>query len=350
MLDDDVYISPETRLDDTLLAHLRTELREWCHENFLKASMPAFEDFLVSEAKKNSWHPIREYLDKLPKWDGVDRISVLGACFPKSPIAARALEIWLAGSVRRIYEPGQQNIALVLASEKQELGKSTFIEWLCPLKNLFFSGPIDPGNKDSRLRLATVWVQEICELGATTRKSDVEALKAIITQQQVRERKSYGHFDIVKPATVSFIGTVNEVGAGFLQDQTGNRRFLVIVADEMSWHYTELDLAQVWSQAKIAYENGKAVMTAAEKAIRDEINENFTSRPIILDDFDSLFEAGTSDDFVSVRDIFSSLVALDHQKTPQNTTMVKQHIGKMGLKQMRGNAPGRPRGYNLRRR
>jgi predicted P-loop ATPase len=53
----------------------------------------------------------------------------------------------------------------------------------------------------------------------------VEALKWFLTLETVTVRRPYGHFDLDKPALASFIGTVNDDGAGFLTDVTGNRRF-----------------------------------------------------------------------------------------------------------------------------
>lgn len=46
--------------------------------------------------------------------------------------------------------------------------------------------------------------------------------------QEITLRKAYTKYDITKPAITSFIGTINEDGAGFLTDTTGNRRYVII--------------------------------------------------------------------------------------------------------------------------
>lgn len=347
MLDDDIYFSATCRLDDLYFASLKVQVRTWAKANFLKPNLEFFEDVLKDVSRKNPWHPIREWLDKLPAWDGNDRISFLGSCFPNSPIASRAFEAWLSGAVRRIYESGKQSFMLVLTSKNQGTGKSTLVKWLCPAKDLFFSGTLDPGSKDCRLRLISTWIWEVCELGATTRKSDIEALKAVVTQETLRERKSYGHFDIIKPCSTSFIGTVNDLGAGFLQDKTGNRRFLVVDAEKIDFRYMEIDLRQLWAQAKVAFEAGKADLTAEERKIQEIINEEHLSRQPIEDDLEKLFEIGEADDFMPSTEIFDLLLDLGHAKSPQNAALVKAHLGKKGLGQLRGR---KGRGYQVRKR
>jgi predicted P-loop ATPase len=42
------------------------------------------------------------------------------------------------------------------------------------------------------LRRCNAWVWEISEIGATTRRADVESLKAFVTGTTSKERKAYG--------------------------------------------------------------------------------------------------------------------------------------------------------------
>jgi predicted P-loop ATPase len=105
--------------------------------------------------------------------------------------------------------------------------------------------------------LCSKWVWEVEELGSTIRKADIEALKAFISKEIINVRKPYGHDEIVKPATASFIGTINSSG-GFLADPTGSRRFRCCTLTEIDWKYSrDIDVNQIWAQAVALFKHGE---------------------------------------------------------------------------------------------
>lgn len=226
----------------------------------------AVETFIIAEAARNRYHPIKNYLDGLV-WDGENHIAALAdhltssdppVAYPSgdAPLHAVYLYRWLIGAVAKVFEQAQ-NLALVLAGP-QNIGKSTLARWLCSGLGdpYFLEMPIDPRDKDSDLRLMRHFIWEIAELDATTRKADMSALKAFITRQTSTVRKSYGHFDTVRPTVASFIGTVNK-SEGFLSDPTGNRRFLVTTITAIDRRYiSAVDVNQVWAQAVALYRQG----------------------------------------------------------------------------------------------
>jgi predicted P-loop ATPase len=178
--------------------------------------------------------------------------------------------------VAKVYE-GAQNFMLVLESG-QDLGKSFFVRWLCPVavRAYFMEGPVDTQDKDTWARLAGRWLWETPELGATTRKADREALKDFITRQEVTLRKAYGHDDITRPALASLIGTINEEGAGFLNDPTGSRRFAIVSLTAVDRGYTALRPDDLWAEAFVAYQAGEPwQLTDAERAAQININEEY---------------------------------------------------------------------------
>ena len=249
-------------LDDIIAARIRTEMRDL---DFTGKS--AIEDTYTTEAARNAYHPIKDYLNSL-EWDGqphIEKLSSMLQCDDASvdygpdhgtvPLAGVYLWRWLIGSVAKVFEH-EQNMMLVLAGS-QGIGKSAFARWLCScLPDYFIEAPINVQDKDTDVRLMERFIWEVSELDATTRKADVSALKAFITKQTVTVRKSYGHHDTVKPAIASFIGTVND-GVGFLADETGNRRFYVTRIRSIDWSYTKLDIHQIWAQAVALYRRGE---------------------------------------------------------------------------------------------
>lgn len=244
--------------------------------------MSAIEEAISEMSHRNRYHPIQDYFNSLV-WDGQDRIAEFAGKFTcedpdvvykngiSVPIFHAFLTRWMIGVVAKVIEQGQ-NLMLVWDGT-QGIGKSGAARWLCPLPDWFIEEPINTSDKDSDIRLISKLIWEVSELDATTRKADVSALKAFITKQIVTVRKSYGRMDICKPAMASMIGTVNG-GRGFLVDDTGNRRFMVVTITAIDWSYTDIDRDQLWAQAVALYRAGVPwTLLPEEKATQNEINK-----------------------------------------------------------------------------
>lgn len=227
-----------------------------------------------AHAWQNRYHPIRDYLGNL-HFDGGDPIAELANYFEdEHGIFAVWLRKWLIGAVARVMS-GSQNRMLVLDSD-QGLGKSEFVKWLAsPMFEYYHEGSIIPDDKDCRLKRAGVWVWEVDELGATTRRADREALKSFISARYTRERKAYGHYDIQVQNMASFVGTVNNE-SGILNDPTGSRRFLMCHLLSIDWSYTKLDVDQVWAQAYDLYlSDEKWELADDDIAMAEKINKEY---------------------------------------------------------------------------
>ncbi len=267
-------------IDDIIAARIRMEMRDLDIR-----PLAAAEDAYVTEAARNAYHPIKDYLNSI-SWDGADHIGALSKKLlsddpsvayedgSAQPLVAVYLRRWLVGAVAKIFDQ-HQNVMLVLAGP-QGIGKSAWVRWLCrSIPAYFIEAPINVNDKDSDVRLMSRFIWEVSELDATTRKADVSALKGFITRETVTVRKSYGRHDTVKPALASMIGTVNE-GSGFLSDETGNRRFMVASIQFIDWSYQTIDVDQVWAQAVALYRKGEAWrLSQNEAAIQAEQNKNY---------------------------------------------------------------------------
>jgi hypothetical protein len=292
-------------MSDALRAHLRSQLRDLGYPRVNVA-----EDAWIARAYVNSYHPIREYLHGLT-WDGKDHIASLARHIEdKHAVFPVYLLRWLIGSCAKVYQ-AEQNRMLVLDG-KQNLGKSHFVRWLLPAsvgREYLVEAPIQPDNKDDLLRLIGAWIWEVAELGSTTRKADREALKYFLTMRQVTVRAPYGHYDLVKPAMASFIGTVNNE-SGILSDPTGNRRFMVCKILHIDWGYAQsVDVDGVWAQAMHLYRNGEPwELTAQEAAEAAEINAEYEVVDVLEEFFDKAFvTTGVRSDFVETTEILNRL-------------------------------------------
>lgn len=238
------------------------------------------QDALKEAAHRARYHPIKEFFDGLPEWDGVDHVSKFLAYFTFAPDHAAVGETffrhWLIGCVTKILF--QEQTYMLVLDGGQGIGKSFVSAWLCsPIPHMHTESTIRPDSNDSQLRKVSFWIWEAGELQAITRKSDVEGLKHFITEMNVVARQPYARADMRKPATVNFMGTINENGAGFLQDMTGNRRFAVVKVLGIDWAYsTEVDLLQMWSQLVSMAKNGaRAELPVEIKAAQHQINKEY---------------------------------------------------------------------------
>jgi hypothetical protein len=265
----DMLYANGSRLSDLLMSKIMTGLRQYEY----KAKDVAM-DTIATLALENQFHPVKDYLESLT-WDGQDHIATLSIYFKdKDDLFYEVLKHWLIGAVGKIIgpRPGQQHPMLVLDGP-QGIGKSRFVWWLgSPLPGFYIQNSINTMDKDFLILLCSKWVWEVEELGATLRKSDIESLKAFLSKEIINVRKPYGRDEIVKPATASFIGTINSSGGGFLADPTGHRRFRVINLQAIAWEYDKvIDINQVWAQAVALLKAGET--WELEKPAQEKINE-----------------------------------------------------------------------------
>jgi putative DNA primase/helicase len=308
----------ERPLSDITAAKIRMQLRDIGLTKKIKAA----EDAYIAEAETNAYHPVRDYLNSLV-WDKEDHIWRLADCLISDdapivyrdgsahPLLAVYLYRWLIGAVAKVLSE-KQNLMLVFDGP-QGIGKSTFVAWLCSgLPHYFIEGPINVADKDSDVRLISRFIWEVSELGATTRKADVEALKEFITKRIVSVRKAYGRYDIVKPALASFIGTVNNT-TGFLTDDSGNRRFMITHLSRIDRSYLQIDVNQVWAQAVALYREGEQHMLVGEETqAQTTANKNYHVETVLDDWLEKYFLFDpAADDLISLADIVEALARDD---------------------------------------
>jgi hypothetical protein len=335
LCNDDVEVNGEP-LSDVVDATIRARVRDYGIGNDVSVNIQHATEALLELAQQKAYHPVKACLEGL-KWDGKDHIAELAAHVQdREKLFPRWYRHWQVGAVAKVYERFQ-NPMLVLDGP-QNIGKSFFAAWLCaPLPGLFNASAIYPDNKDHKLRLTDTLIWEVEELGATTRRADVEALKAFITLQAVRERKPYGRRDIVKPALASFIGTINS-DAGFLVDRTGNRRFLVCTLTDIDWSYVQdVDVNQVWAQALYLYrESDDWRLSAADQIRRDRVNEDYMADDPIEAYVIKLFKyTGDRNDFVTLAQILDDLSLYQIRPTRATAMAVASVMRRLGAEKGR---------------
>jgi predicted P-loop ATPase len=264
---------------------------------------------MLDDALTNRFHPLKQYLDGL-KWDGRDRLTSMLDCFTfnnDTEWARSIIRKWLIGAVAKVYQ--QTQLFMLVLDGSQGCGKSYWAHWLCPLPEFFIEGAIMPGMKDTDLDAISKWIWEVSELQSTTRRSDREALKAHITKQIVTVRAPYGRYSMTKPVTACYVGTINQ-DAGFLEDDSGNRRFVIVKVEKLDWSYAGLDVDQLWAQIVTLYrDDEKWDLTADEAAQRDDTNTEYDAPSPVVEMFLEYYqvEPGLMDEMTATMDILLTL-------------------------------------------
>jgi predicted P-loop ATPase len=239
---------------------------EWLNHAGIPVHSKTVAEAVQAIAGEHRFHPVREYLNRL-EWDGDPRIDTwlieyFGAedCPLNRAFGAR----WLIGMVARIFEPGVQfDTALVMESEYQGLGKSSGLRALVSAE--WFTDHLpDLHSKDAQQQLRAIWLVELGELAAVRRTADVERVKAFISQPYDDYRPSYGMMRRKFPRQCGFAGTVNPSNTGYLQDDTGNRRFWCVALGVKWKRNREADIEalaavrdQFWAEAVHRFREGE---------------------------------------------------------------------------------------------
>jgi predicted P-loop ATPase len=194
---------------------------------------------------------------------------------------------------------------------RQGIGKSRFVSFLgSPLPAFFIENPIDTNDKDYLVYLCSKWIWEVGELEQTFKKSDLISLKHYLSTETVNVRKAYGEYHIEKPATASFIGTLNDV-AGFLADPTGHRRYRVCQIKNINWAYEkEVNINQIWAQAVTLLKQGETPnLSEDEQSVVDEINSRYEQDDPLLYSISKIYDINPEDkdSFLPAAEILQTL-------------------------------------------
>ena len=228
------------------------------------------KDAVAAVAAERSYHPIREYLNALPAWDGVRRVDTLLVDYlgAADTIYTRAvMRKTLAAAVARIYQPGVKFDYVMVLNGKQGIGKSTFFSRLA---GKWFSDSLsiaDMRDKTAPEKMQNAWILELGEL-AGLKKLDVETLKAFLSRQDDKYRPSYGISVEEHPRQCIIVGSTNN-SDGFLRDITGNRRFWPVTCDgptaesKRPWQIDCVE--QIWAESIVNYRAGELLFLTAEE-------------------------------------------------------------------------------------
>lgn len=214
-------------------------------------------------ADDRHFHPVRDYLDSLPEWDGIERVEDLFIRYLQAddtPYVRAVTRKTFAAAVARVYVPGIKFDCVPVLDGDQGIGKSTIVKDL--VTSEYYSETLsltDMDDKSGAEKLQGFWAVEIGEL-AGMKKADIEKVKAFLSTCDDKYRPSYGKVVESHPRQCIIIATVNGE-RGYLRDITGNRRFWIIKLHQKkqkkTWDFTPEYRAQFWAEAKEIWKSGE---------------------------------------------------------------------------------------------
>ncbi len=215
-------------------------------------------DRFIDSTRIRKYDPVNDYLDRLPRWDGQDRIAPLARRVPTSqPHWEHYLRTWLLGMVAhwmgRSALTGNALVPLLIG--RQGCGKSSFCRILLPpeLRDYYNDRISFKNDTDLNLGLTSFALINIDEFDKVTQRQQV-LLKYLLSTADVKFRPPYGKAMKQYRRYASFIGTTNEQKP--LTDPTGSRRFVCAeVTGDIDFSDT-IDHRQLYAQLRQMVNDG----------------------------------------------------------------------------------------------
>lgn len=261
--------------------------------------MTFFIDAIVADTR-NQFNPVLDYFAG-KTWDGYDHLGRLYHTMgiQNDELSKTLVEKWFMQGWALLHNNANGNNkpyggeGVLTLSGPQGCGKTSFFKIMAIDSAFFREGQAITGDKDTTRRAVTAWITELGEIGCTF-KSDVDALKAFITDPEDRYRLPYAQTDTVALRRTNLGGTVN--GDRYLIDNTGNRRFWTVPVTEIDTDalYDEdyTDPTQIWLQVWVENRMGEMDHKQLSKCFRlsraeqDALNmrNGFCEKPLKYED------------------------------------------------------------------
>jgi predicted P-loop ATPase len=294
----------------------------------LKSGKDDLMEIVLYLAQKNSYNPVKDYLDRVFSKFGND-IQVLEGLAERylgnsEPIAQTQLVKTLIRAVARVFEPGCKAEDSTVFQGPQGYQKSEFLKllaspaWFCDDFN-------NPTDKDHLLKLHETWIVEWSELSGLTRR-EIQRVKQFMSCSNDHIRRPYGREAEPMPRPSTIIGTTNDTE--FLQDSTGNRRWWVIrVNQKIPLDLVREERDRLWAAAVSLYKGGESWWLndkdeLAAEAARKEFEVVDAWHDVIADFLENREEVSVNQIFTHVLKIDIGL--LDNSKRSRVTNILRR--------------------------
>ena len=205
----------------------------------LKAGLDSWDKDIkryVESTMIPQFDPVNEWLEQLPRWDGVDRVT---------PLAWKGID------------RNHGNAIVPMLIGDQGCGKTAFCGIILPeeLRD-YYNDKIDFKNDTAiNLGLTSFALINIDEFDALS-KSQQPLLKHLISKSDVKMRPPYGKAYEQRRRYASFIATTNNLRP-LPDDKSGSRRFVCVVVEGPIDYLSPVDYAQLYAQLVTEISEGR---------------------------------------------------------------------------------------------
>ena len=213
----------------------------------------------VRSRRISEYHPFTAYFERLPEWDGTDRVSALARRVSDDPVWVNGFHRWMLGlSAQWMQFRSDTNransVAPLLVSSRQGLGKSTFCRLLMPdALKAYYTESYDLGSPASaEAKLAACGLINLDEFDKYA-ESKMPLLKNLMQMSSLHVCKAYQRNFRDLPRIASFIGTSNR--SDLMSDPTGSRRFFCVEV-EKPINCEGIEHEQIFAQLKAELADG----------------------------------------------------------------------------------------------
>ena len=290
-------------------------------------------------AFKNRFHPVRDWILSEPVKDRIvfDKfLKVIKTTNDK--LSQLLLKRWLISAVAAVFNESDFRAQGVLVLQGQGgWQKTTFIASLVPkeMDAVYTGATLDPSNKDSVITLSEYWIAELGELGSTFKKSDINKLKAHVTQAKDNIRRPFAAKNSKMLRRTIFAASINE--ENFLVDETGNRRWWVISLTESINMNHCLDMQQVWRAAYDLWATGeRPYLNQEEMQLLNDSNEDFEVSDPFLERVNERYDFNQEPDrWLSPTIVLEQIGFMNPSRS--DTTRMGVILSKIGVKKKKSN-------------
>jgi len=293
----DQYVPERRPLEDCDVLRVMSVLHHHPRYQFKELNKGKMNDAIRLNARTHSYDSLKDWVLGL-RWDGVPRVDSFLATYLHCDLnhdscdeshpncrpfeeADQRLAICTAYSryfwtalVGRALVPGIKADMMLIFRSTQGTKKSTFLTNVLPRPDLYDTIQFTHGKNHDVDFLMKLWGKSILEVdelrGLSTR--DVGDIKSLLSSAIDRFRSPYDSHLKSWPRRCVFVGTTNE--REFLNDTTGDRRFLPIDVGFQENEMIIRDRDQLWAEAVAIFLKEKICWRDAEFLARTE-NKSF---------------------------------------------------------------------------